>query len=754
MSFLLGALCACQIALAAPDTALTARELVARARTARYQQDARLSDYLAIARQRWSASIGLAAAGGFGPIGRMRLGARFETVARMGWHHKNGAWAELIASRAVAPIVGEVEPDVADDGIVLTLPYYPGRDRLWPMTEMLDALPGAEGGWIRHPLEAGSDSIYHFSLGGPLTITMPGNRQIRLRELLVRPVRPDQRLIVASLWLDISDGSLVRAAYRPSVAVDMWPYMEPNFDRDDRQTIQRFGPFRGNVEEIIVESGFYAEGFWLPRVRIAHAEGTAKGGRVTISIEQTFEYEHVGALAPGEVQAPAPDSLRADDGYGDYSRYQEWREGRGRGEDRPCRETGDTSSLAFSRDSLPHVRGLRTREVDGVRVRVFFPCERATLLNSKALPGTIYSPSDELFTQHDLTRLREETVQSLAISSQAAWEPQKPILHYGLENGLLRYNRIEALSAGLGVERLLGKGYTLDAVARIGVGDLEPNGELRIRRSSGHSELRAGAFRRLDVANDWGTPLGLSASLGALLLGRDDWMYHRALGVELGGTHHRISGGPVIAWRLFAERHDSAAVETGFSFAGRVAGTDFAPNVAARVGTYAGGAATIAVAGGVDPMGTQFSGVLKAEAAGGELNYVRASLEMRLAHGLGRGLLGSLSGGAGSSLGELPPQRGWYLGGAQTVHAHRVGAAAGDAFWMARAELTKGIPLIRPIIFADIGWAGDRRAWNSTDRLLAAGVGAAALDGLLRFDVSRALDASRRWSFDVFVELR
>lgn len=153
-------------------------------------------------------------------------------------------------------------------------------------------------------------------------------------------------------------------------------------------------------------------------------------------------------------------------------------------------------------------------------------------------------------------------------------------------------------------------------------------------------------------------------------------------------------------------------------------------------------------------MGTQFSAALKAEAAGGETNYARASLEMRLARGLGRGLLGSVSGGAGSALGELPPQRGWYLGGAQTVHAHRVGAAAGDAFWMARAELTKGIPLIRPIIFADIGWAGDRRAWNSTDRLLAAGFGAAALDGLLRFDVSRALDASRRWSFDVFVELR
>lgn len=753
MSLLLGALCACQLAVTAPDpnAGLTASQLVARARTARYQQDSVLSDYTAIARQRWTGAIGLAAMGGLGPLGRMRLAARFESVARMSWHHRHGAWAELIAARGVAPIAGEVEPGAMHDEMAFTIPYHPGRDRLWPMDEMIEALPG--GVWIVHPLEAGSDSVYRFALGGPLTITLPDGRQIHLRELLVRPVRPDQRLIVGSLWLDLANGALVRAAYRPSVEIDLWPYMRPNFDEGDEAMIRKFGPFRGNVEEIVVEHGLYAGRFWLPRVRVAHAEGTAKGGRVTVSIEQTFEYERVNALARGVARAADSSEMDAeDDGHDNRWHGFNWRSGGI--DDRPCRERGDLPTEPFPGDSLTRKTTFRTSTLEGVRLRVLLPCDRDELVNSPELPASIYSPSDELFTEVDLERVRKEATAALAISNQADWSPQPTTFRYGADDGLLRYNRIEALSAGIRAERMLGNGYMYDATLRLGVADLEPNGELLIRRSSGHSRLRAGAFRRLEVANDWGVPLGLSSSLGALLLGRDDHMYHRTLGVELGGATARITGRGAYSWRLFAERHDSASVGTSFSIARTIAGTDFAPNAAAVEGVFAGAAAAASFTFGLDPERTQFSAVFKGEGAGGELGYGRASAEFRLAQGLGDARSATLTAAGGSSVGTLPVQRGWYLGGAQTIHAHRVGAAVGDAFWMARAELTKGMPLIRPILFADAGWAGDRNAWNSTDRLFAAGIGMAALDGLLRFDLSRAMDASNRWSFDVFLEVR
>jgi hemolysin activation/secretion protein len=103
----------------------------------------------------------------------------------------------------------------------------------------------------------------------------------------------------------------------------------------------------------------------------------------------------------------------------------------------------------------------------------------------------------------------------------------------------------------------------------------------------------------------------------------------------------------------------------------------------------------------------------------------------------------------------LPAQRGFYLGGPQTVHAHRVASASGNAFWFARAELTRGTPIIRPTLFADLGWAGDRAMFTqSSAEIAAVGIGAAALDGLVRFDISRAVRGGNRWGFDLFIDLR
>ena len=88
----------------APDVA----SLVARARAARLQQDAQLASYEVIARQRLSSSIGLASGitgtgiaaavkgasvAALGAIGALRLAARYESVARLGWDHERGAWA-------------------------------------------------------------------------------------------------------------------------------------------------------------------------------------------------------------------------------------------------------------------------------------------------------------------------------------------------------------------------------------------------------------------------------------------------------------------------------------------------------------------------------------------------------------------------------------------------------------------------------------------------------------------------------------
>ncbi len=764
LSFLLAAVCLCQVATAQlpPAAERSAAQLVALARANRYQQDTTLAEYRALAKQRWTGSVGIAAADGLGPLGRMRLAARFETVARIGWNHRLGAWAELIASRGVAPIAGEMEPDPVTDEMAYAMPYHPGRDRLWPMDEMLDALEDSRDIWISHPLDAGSDSLYHFSLGGQQVITLPEGQRVRVRELVTRPVRPDHRLIVGSLWVDVDDGALVHAAYRPSVPVDLWPYMERNFDDGDRDMMKKLGPFRGNVEEIVVEHGLYAGRFWLPRTRIAHAEGTARGGRVTVSIEQTFTYERVSALEPGEPQAPQ--ALRVDGRLSDsarierehfYYRYDSQRDRDDRLAD--CRLAGDSSRRDLPADSLVRYGGRRRWTQEGIPIRVIMPCTERELLTSPALPASIYSPSEELFTERDLARLQTEVRQALDLSAQAEWKPQAAIWRYGLHDGLIRYDRVEALSVGARVERELGKGYAFDGSARIGVADLVPNAEVGLVRRSGRAVLRGAAYQRLETVNDWGAPFGLSASLSALLFARDDWMYARTAGLEVRGTHARVSRGTTFAWRLFAEHERSAAVNTSFSLARGLIGTDFAPNIEAREGMYYGVAASMARSWGLDPLGAQFSGRLTLDAAGGERGFGRVATELRIAHGLGGSAVGALSAAAGTTVGDVPPQHLWYLGGAQTLHAHRVGALAGDAFWTSRAEVTKGFPLVRPVLFADWGWAGDRARLSRVgpaEQLWAAGVGVALLDGLVRFDVARALGERKGWSIDLFVEVR
>ena len=182
---------------------------------------------------------------------------------------------EVIGARSVVPLDGMVEPNPEDDDddVALVFPYHPGRDQLWPVSELGDALPRAH--WIEHPLAEGADSLYVFSLGDSLRIKLPDGSAVQLREIRVRARRPESRLIVGSLWVDVARGSLVRAAYRPSVPIDLWPLMEREIGRNDRSTVQSSVRSR-NCSRDHRRAWAVRRTLWLPRTRIASAEGTAR----------------------------------------------------------------------------------------------------------------------------------------------------------------------------------------------------------------------------------------------------------------------------------------------------------------------------------------------------------------------------------------------------------------------------------------------------------------------------------------------
>jgi len=539
----------------------------------------------------------------------------------------------------------------------------------------------------------------------------------------------------------------VRAAYRPSMPIDLWPFLAREIHNSDTTSIKRFGPFTGTIREIIVDHGLYEGKFWLPKTRIANGEGSASGGRITLSIEQTFEYKSVTSLPEGQVHVDSelPD---IDPPTGRVRMHERWGTRRG---SRDCRPPGD-SSAKYSSDSLARDSTLAVMVADGVRFRVLFPCTDEQLLAT--LPSSIYSPGEELFPNADFEALRRDAESALAIDKQAAWNPQPFKLHYGIDAGMLRYNRVEGLSPGIGVDRELGQGYNAGSLARIGFADRQPLAEAYIQRGNVSTSIRGTAYRRLDVANDWGNPLAVGPALAAVLFGRDDGIYYRTAGAELTGVRRSPNDRLIMSWHLFGEQQLTAHVATQRSFANVANATPFDSNIVANEGWFYGAAGGVAYAWGLDPRGFVVTGNTRVEAARWRDDYARGMTELTVAHGFGATGQLKLTGASGYSVGDLPVQRYWYLGGPYTVHAYRVGTAAGDAFWMGRAQIASGQPIFRPVLFGDIGWAGQRDSIANAKPISSAGLGFAALDGFVRFDVSRAISAGRQWRLDLYFEIR
>jgi hemolysin activation/secretion protein len=109
--------------------------------------------------------------------------------------------------------------------------------------------------------------------------------------------------------------------------------------------------------------------------------------------------------------------------------------------------------------------------------------------------------------------------------------------------------------------------------------------------------------------------------------------------------------------------------------------------------------------------------------------------------------------------GSLPPQREWFIGGAHTVRGQRPSLTepgqVGNSYWLGRGELGKQFTGVRPTVFYDLGWAGDRNDWSHPGRPVSgAGVGASVMDGLFRVDLSRGIYPRQRTLLDVYFEAR
>lgn len=740
----------------------TAKSTLLHARAARLTQDSSLTAYDAMSYQRISAGMN------FSKIGRERLIFRHETAARVQWQAGVGVWMEARGRRTAVPMANhsevrkEIRQEMDDPDLEAPIPYYPGYEPMWVGGNVARAQ--VDESEFVHPIADGAEAYYTYETGDSVSFRLPNGTTIQLRELRIRPREPKWNLSVGSLWFDTKSGQLVRAAYRMSVPMDIWAVATEE-DPDSMDDVPGWvkpmiTPMRAEISAIAVEYGLHEGRFWLPRVRLAEGSAQVSFMRVPFKIEESFKYASVNAkdslppvpIVPGR-NAGMPDSLTPE-------QRAAWRDS--------VRAANRARARAIE-DSIR--RGLRARDARRAQcdtsdtrvvtrmknevslpIAVRIPCDWSKLERSSDLPPSIFDPGEELFGGMELEALKKE---ALAMSAQAPFSVRMqggllppPVFSYGLP--MTRYNRVEGLSLGASVEQQFGGGYSGLALARLGFADLEPNIELTATRSNVSKTIGLGVYNHLVSASDWGRPLSFGSSFSALFFGRDEGFYYRATGVELTGTRAApFGGGARIEWRAFAEQQRTAKQETNFV----INGADFPANLTARRGAYGGLGLRINHSRGLDPQGLRIFSDLRLETAMGDSLYGRAALDVTASHGFGP-LAGALTLAGGSSVGALPPQRQWYLGGSQTVRGQSPDTAqTGNAFWLARAELGRSGTGARPTIFADLGWVGDRSKMRDIVRPLSGvGAGVSFLDGLFRFDVARGLYPRKQFRVDLYLE--
>jgi hypothetical protein len=682
-----------------------ARTLVARARAHRATAEQTITDYHAEAKER--ISLGLRA------LRRDRTFYQREMAGRIAWHRYGPDTIVMLGAREAIPVAyagSRVPEDMVSDAP--DLGFTPGEDRF------IVGIGDSE--FVYDPLAPGSETRYRFQSGDTTTITLQDGRTIRLLELRIIPRRDDFHLLTGSFWLEDDHAALVRAVFRPARPWDMDRDLAPSDSADAHDVPGFLKPIRAEVRFITVEYALLEGKWWLPRL-VAFDASASAGSIMTLPLR----YERVLTFTDVSTGGhPGADSLAVD---------------RLPGDSLPS-DSADIAACAGRADCRCNRHRCR-------RAVVIVPPDTASLLTSDALPPSFDDAGPFLSTAE-----ARELGRAVGLLPQTPWQAHAPRLRLGPGGaGLVRYNRVEALSIGarLGVD--FGR-LTADATARVGLGDAWPNLELGLGHETADVAIRLAGYRRLAVANPDTKALGIGNSLAALVLGRDDGVYYRTWGGEL-LLQPVATAARSYAWRVFLEWQRPADKETDISVPHlfRTAHV-FGPNIPAAAVREFGTSLVLRGAHGVSTRGITAGAELAMDVHLGTFDYGRAALTTRLTAPLPGKLLGALEVAGGMTGGVAPVQGEWFLGGPASLRGYGGAALAGPDFWRGRVEVANQFPAARLAAFSDAGWAGTGVSLGRGRPLVSAGLGASFLDGIVRIDLARGLSQPRGWRMDFYVD--
>jgi hypothetical protein len=704
---------------AAPDSATiesayadsAVRAVVQRAREHRRLFDQSITRYRTLGVDR--ITVGISA------LRRERMLVRRETAMRIDWRRNEPTEVEVVGARLAVPmfIPGVQVPDDVD---AQDLVFDPSGDRFF--------LGVMDSSFVFHPFGRNSETHYRYASGDPTSIRLQDGRTIRLLAVEVSPRIRDAHHFEGTVWVDADSHAMVRAVVRLAEPYD--------FSEEEDEDIPGFlEPIQGELRYLTIEYGLWDLRWWLPRIVALQGEASAGSFlRVPFEMERKYsEYIVEGDTAVAPIELTPLDSAARDSARDD------------------CRALRDAANP--ERDA-PDVEVRWTRQARcecdqfGCNIVYITYADSASLLTSEYLPESIYDDGSSLLTQTEIDELtsvlRREMPQQPVVLS-------RPRFAWGFgESGLLRYNRIEGLS--IGARATMNMGWADAALtARLGVANLDPDVELGVTRSTPFNRYDVVAYRRLAAMNPETKPLGLGNSLSSLVLGYDDGEYFRATGAEL--RRQPATGFAWYSLRLYGETQRAVSAETDASLHHAVDGDYlFRPNRPAARADQLGADIAVRHARGLDPLGWRWGFEVRANGETGTYDFARASLTARLGMPLPGPFVGSLEAAGGTSVGELPIQSAWFLGGPATLRGYPGALLTGNAFWRGRAEIGTRFPAARVALFGDAGWAGDRTSRRLAPTAWSLGAGASFGDGLLRIDLARALEGEIGWKLHLYLD--
>lgn len=675
-----------------------ARDLVWRARGQRGQLDASVFHYTALARHRLSVGIK--------SLRRDRVLYRREGVSTLEWWRDRPGQITVHGAREAVPVAFaglRVPEDLGEPDFV----PEPGGDRLW--------VSPTGGGFAWHPLVEGGEALYRYATGDTTAIRLSDGREVRLVELRVTPRERDFRVVTGSFWIEMENHSVVQAVFRPGREFDVQrdlPAIDPDSEGDLEDVPDLLKPVRFDMRYVTVEYGLWDMRWWMPRLMAFEGYVEMGAMRIPITLEVAYSDYTVEADRHGLPELPPLIRHLAGDPHG---------------KPRP---------FSYGRT-------------------VVVPDDTASLLTSELFPSSFFSEGEAVISEREMRELG----QRLGALPPPPWEVAQPRVTgpWALGRGLLRYNRVEGLSAAARVDWDLTR-LRMDLTARIGAADLRPRGELGVDVPGTHRSWRMGAYHRLNPVDRTLRPLGIGNSLTALLLGRDDGMYYQASGAEVRLSPAGSGADGAYGLRAYGERQRPVHRETDFSLVHLLGGNGFRENLRATPATQLGVQARLGIDRGLDPVGYRWGAVLDLTGETGAYSFLKPGLTLRAGAPLPGKLVGALelsggtvlSGDAGAA--AVPVQSLWFLGGPSTLRGFAGGEISGRDQLRGRAEVANQFPGARAAVFRDVGWAGRFAALSGRDLAASIGVGASFLDGLLRFDLAHTLQPLRRWRVELYLD--